>query len=299
MSELEKIEDSEVVFTKHWASGNLDSDDFHYDLFFSDKQFVLNDDITKVKKVSCSKRKPYKVNFTETLDEKFTLIPTNQVGSMSKDKPSWIKKIFKEKCEVFEGENCYALKYDDNVLCIKEDGEENIWESSIIKYNECCDNNDYIDFSTDSKEVELNFESITIDVDFIEEDSDGNYIAKGNIISEGAWNGVYFPNNVLQEVSKEHMECIKVDVGESHEDKLEDVGDIQSIEYKKGERGWYIEALIEDEEAKKLIDNMDTPGFSIETILMIDTNRRIVEEVKEISCVVIVPNPACKVCYIE
>jgi len=298
-SKLENIGESEVVFTKHWASGNLDMDDYHYDLFFSDIQFVLNDNITKKDKVSCSKRKPYKVNFAETLEDKFTLIPTNQVGSMSKDKPSWVKTLFRKKCEVYKSDNCYALKYDDKVICLKEDDDKNMWSGRIINYDDCCDYKEYIQFSTDSKQVEMNFESLTIDVDFIEKDSDGNYIAKGNIISEGAWNGVYFPKEVLKELSAEHMEKISVDVGKTHKDKIEDVGEILSIQYKDGEKGWYIETRIEDEDAKELIDDMETPGFSIETKLLIDTDRRIVEKVKEISSVVIVPNPACKVCYIE
>jgi len=308
---LEKKGKTNIKIVKHWRQGELSNgeDEFlHYDIFFEDKHFHTNNNPLEKEVTLCSMRKPYKKNFINEIEDEYTFINKNEVGNIDSS-DSWMKKLADDEGVLYEGKECYAISLDEKdetpILCIhEEESFNNEWIARFIDITECCEYTEIIDFSGKPVEFEMEFESKPVDVSFMEKDDDGNLVAEGNIISKGAWNGLYFSEDVVRDIDESELRDASIDVGKidvpnAHEEKLEDVGELINLEWNDEEIAWRMEFKITDDEAIELVEQMDNPGLSIETRLMVNKVRRIVDRVKEISAIVTLENPACKVCYIE
>jgi len=297
---LQETDESEIKIVKHWKRGELIKKDekvVHYDIFFSDKHFVASDNPIENETI-CSLRKPYKKNFIDEIDREIKFINKNEVAAINNNE-SWMKTLYSNKGKILKSEDCYAIEVQDKILCISEDEEkDNLWKANTIELDECCEFKTEYKFQKIEKgKMLLSMNSTPIDVNSVQF-NDNEVVVSGMIISEGSWNGVWFSEEVLKELTEDELRDISIDVG-THDNKEEDVGEILDIQWIDDMKGWYFEVRIEDEASLERLQEMDSPGFSIETDIYVDRERNKVEEVASISSAVIVPNPACKVCYID
>lgn len=301
---MESSYECKLKIGKHWAGGELakgNPKNVHYDIFFKDKQFVSTKNPLDEETV-CSNRKPYKKSFIDDIDKTYNFFDKGKIGSLN-DEGSWLKVIFEQDAKVYEMDDCYAINIseEDKMLCLKEkDADVNKWSIDTIDFEECCEfnNSEIIELGRTEETLHLSMKSKSIKLKNINFEDDIATI-EGLIISEGSWNGVWFSKDLLEEVPEDIINDIRLDVGPTHDDKIEDAGRILSSKWRDEEKGWWINAVVEDEEAIERLKEMEEPGFSIETNLYIDRRRNIVEEVNDISCVVVVSDPACRVCFLE
>lgn len=303
VEEKKEYEDKKFNILKHWWKGELTFKDIdemkHFDFIIDGKQFVFKENPIENDEIECSVREPYSKDFIDKGIDGHELLNNRQPGTLGRERPCWIKSLANGEVNYLEYDDC--IKIDFSKECLNEvwnikllNKEKNIW--LLEKTKKVIQNHD-VEYVENLKNFEL--QQDPIDIQLMEEDSDGNLIIEGNIISNGTWNGLYFTEESIKSIDESTIENLKIDVGKDHRDKMESVGEVIKYEWNDQDNAWWIRAKITDSEAVELAQELENAGFSIEVIVMVDEVKKMIEEINELECVVLVENPACQVCYVD
>jgi len=258
----------------------------HWDLFIDDQQFVLDENPIENKEVTGGSRSPLPIKHLGTIGPNY--IKPGDAGNPTDNTPCWIEQVASGTAKIIRDEGKikeYTLQGDVNKrIHLKEQDDE--WHLKDIT----------------NKEKQLNEHKLaakTIKIDLMERNEMGDLEIEGTILGEGTWNGYFWPENVIKDLGEDTVRNLAIDVGESHQDKYEDVGEVMEVKWHEEDRGWWIRALITDDEAIDLAESFETPGWSVECVVYEDSLRRIIEEITEMERVVLVPEPASQVSYVD
>lgn len=262
----------------------------HWDLFIDDQQFVLDENPIENKEVTGGSRSPLPIKHLGTIGPNY--IKPGDAGNPTDNTPCWIEQVASGTAKIIRDEGKikeYTLQGDVNKrIHLKEQDDE--WHLKDIT----------------NKEKQLNEHKLaakTIKIDLMERNEMGDLEVSGVILGSGVWNNYYWPEEVIKnDISEEDIRAASIDVGKTHDDKHEDVGEVLEIEYDEEAEGWWIRTLITNEEAASLAETIyeeGSLGWSVEVTVYEDSLRNIIEEITELSAIVAVDGPASQVSYID
>lgn len=289
-NESEEGENMEYKLCKHWWQDRYILEHgpmkYHYDLFIGDKQYVLDDNLVEVNKTEGGSRRPYSKKFVEELNE-ITYLQPNTPGNPTKDTACWMQVVDEGEVVVQEHDDKTTFKFDGKLLSDRWTVKKKFENTNLYVFTN----------KTNLSRHKLCAKRMKVEL--ISRDDDDNLVIEGLIIGEGTWNGHFWPSEVIESVGLDTVLGLHVDVGVDHEDKHEDVGQIMEAEWIEEDRGWWVKAVIEDEEAIQLAESFETPGWSIEAMVYEDPVRRMIVEITEMDRVVLVPDPASRVSFVD
>lgn len=292
----EALKSVKYNFIKHWVAGDLtyknESNSKHYDLIIDDKQFVFKLCPMENDGAECSLREPYSKNFIDKNDGVRVLLKKREPGHIGDGAPCWMRSL--------ESGELSLLKDTDEMCVLYNADKSEIWSLVLADV----DKNVWI-FTKEQRaiagkqELKCTLKSAPIRIEKLSKNELGNYEVSGNILTNGTWNQIYYTVEAVKGIPEEWIKNLRVDVGIDHDDKIVDAGTVAEYKWNEMDNGWWIRAVISDGDAIKLIDEMENVGFSVEVMVLVDRLKGMGEKITQLDCVVVVENPACKVCYLE
>jgi len=116
----------------------------------------------------------------------------------------------------------------------------------------------------------------------------------GILLSYGAWNGYYYPPDVID--SFDATQLIGMPVKFEHDKRK--VGEY-TFAKNTDDHSIYVKGWVDDPKVCELIRSGDVKGLSPKVFFKADDSRRTVKQITKIEEGSVVQNPACKVCFIS
>lgn len=271
----------------------------HWDLFYDDKQVVLEENPIE-EASSAVFRKPYTRDFKKQGQRGPEFIKPGQPGNPTKDTPAWVAWVDTGTVEFFEDTDHFKrMKFNGKKLkgiyAMKREPNSSLWRfEKAAQPGENLTEKLAEEALTLAKDEELSTVRILFAIEGIEEEGDDIYVS-GTGLSWGVWNGIYFPPEVIKERPER---AIDSPVAFGTHGSRKKVGEVKDYKVLNGTT--FVRTRIRDPDLvyRQRVRDKDVVGFSWELTLAIDKTRRVARRIISYDRLVLVPDPACKVCII-
>lgn len=292
--------DNDFYLLHHWWRGQFvargASLTEHWDLIIPpDIMFVIADNPLKGSSTSLQ-RKVYSKNFWLKGSKQAEYIKPGTPGNPAKDTPCWAERVDSGKVTILEKGDLFmrfrfkGKKISGTYTLSREDPNTNLWKFGKMELPKGT-----------TKELSANEEIVQTTMNLAIdgwEDVTGGLLIKGGALSYGVWNGEYYPPHVVAD-RPERIKGVPLGIG-SHYDPT-NVGVVKEYEFSEKECINRTESFIpeKEKEAIKRVKNGEFAGQSVEVRVRVDKVRKIINKIVGYDRLVLVDEPACKVCTID